>query len=201
MLITRPVLALTVTCILGVLPAITAFAADLTIVSTTAANTAKQKRAHRERPEAAKGKNEMAARKRPEKNRRKKISTYNLLSNPAFKHGTGVSGKARFGPANNGMGLGTGIDYANPGSAAPVQPNNISGMPPGTGYKVDPANGASASFDCREKSMSAGPGRREMTACFVHKLDKSWKTQTYVSRRSADGNTAWGGGLAVGYDY
>jgi hypothetical protein len=35
----------------------------------------------------------------------------------------------------------------------------------------------------------------------VHKLDRSWKAQTYVSRRSADGNTAWGGGLAVGYDY
>lgn len=201
MLITRSALALTATCMLGAFYGTPAFAADLTITST---RTDDQKGAGRAPSKAAK-KQIAAHRKGAEKKQRQKISIYNLLGNPAFKHGTGVSGKTRlFGNANSGMGLGTGIDYMPPRSVAPVQPNSVSNMPLGTGYKVDvpdSANTPSASADCREKFSNAGPNRREMTACFVHKLDKSWKAQTYVSRRSADGSTAWGGGLAVGYDY
>jgi hypothetical protein len=200
MLFTRSAVALTASCMFGVFPGTCASAADLTIASTPPGS---QKGAKREPSKAAKGQIAAKNRKRPEKDQRKKISVYNLLGNPAFKHGTGVSGKTRFGTAS-GMGLGTGIDYMQSRSVAPVQPNGVSNMPLGTGYRVDVPNNVNtpnAGSDCREKFANAGPNRREMTACFVHKLDRSWKAQTYVSRRSADGNTAWGGGLAVGYDY
>jgi hypothetical protein len=209
MLITRSALALTATFMLGPFIGMPGYAADLTIANVREVS---QKGAKRDRPEAAKGPNsaQISANsgKRAEKKQRKNITTYNLLANPAFKHGTGVSGKARFGAAN-GMGLGTGIDYIPPHSTPPVQPNGVSNTPFSSGYKGDldktvktaSNNTPSASADCREKFSSVGPNRRDMTACFVHQLDRSWKTQTYVSRRSADGNNAWGGGLAVGYDY
>ncbi|HJV50841.1 MAG TPA: hypothetical protein VJ652_05265 [Noviherbaspirillum sp.] len=41
----------------------------------------------------------------------------------------------------------------------------------------------------------------EVTACYVHKVDKAWQTQTYVTKGRTDGNPVWGGGLSVGYAY
>lgn len=190
--ITRSALALTASCALGMLPPPMTFAADLTIAATSVSS---QKRSAR--PEARQAANGAKNRKRAEKNRQPKISTYSLLKDPAFRHGTGISGKPRFGAAD-GMGLGTGIEYVNPENASPRVPDTPSSSL--LKIKTDPAM-STGSFDCRDKAGSPAPGRREMTACYVHKLDKSWKTQTYVSKRSADGNTAWGGGLAVWYDY
>jgi hypothetical protein len=206
MVITRPALAFAATFIAGMLPLTGTFGADLTL----AAKPSEVQRASRTAPRQGGGK-DLAAKtqnpgkdgKRVEKKRRHshQISTYSLLNNPSFKHGTGINGKSRLGGSHSGMGLGTGVDYTTPASAAPVQPTNISGMTPGSGYKLDADNGTGRAFDCRDKTSNTGPARREMTACYVHKLDKSWKTQTYVSRRSADGNSGWGGGLALGYDY
>lgn len=199
MLITRPALALTVTCMLSVPPLTAAFGADVTIPVT--ATQTKEKRIQREDAKAATGNHGAATRKRPENKRHHKISTYSLLSDSPFRHGTGISGKPRYSSPDMGMGLGTGLHQSPLRGTAPDAPKNKDRMPLGSGYRTDDANSASATVDCREKASPTSPGRREMTACFVHKLDRSWKTQTYVSRRSADGNTAWGGGLAVGYDY
>ncbi|MEN3291517.1 MAG: hypothetical protein V7642_770 [Burkholderiales bacterium] len=206
MVITRPALAFAATVIAGMLSLTDAFGADLTL----AAKDAEIKRAIRTAPRqgadkgaAAKTRNQGNDGKRVEKKRRHshKISTYSLLNTPSLKHGTGISGKSRLGGSHSDMGLGTGVDYTTPASAAPVRPKNTSDMTPGSRYKLDADNGTGTSLDCRDKPSNTSPARREMTACFVHKLDKSWKTQTYVSRRSADGNSGWGGGLAVGYDY
>jgi hypothetical protein len=181
---------------LGLLPAVAAVAADLTIPNGAAVT---QKRANTGRPQASKAQKTAPGRKRTEKKSRNKISSYNL-SAPGLKHGTRISGKTGFGPGNGSIGLGTGLDTKSSGGSS-LGPNNLSATPLGTGFKADTANNTGGNADCRETPAKAGPRRREMTACFVHKLDKSWKTQTYVSRRSADGNTGWGGGLAVGYDY
>jgi hypothetical protein len=189
---------------------------DLTIASTTLSvakkqqrpvNTEKQKSADRERSEQKKinAKKDALAKaenmKRHDKARRRKIATYHLFNDPLLKHRGAATGKTGFAAANSEMGLGTGVGYPISGSAISPQPKNGFNAPFATEYKTDSANNAGVAFDCREKAATASPTRREVTACYVHKLDKSWKTQTYVSRRFADGSPDWGGGLAVGFDY
>lgn len=65
-------------------------------------------------------------------------------------------------------------------------------------YKPEPADNTGIAFDCRKKPSLV---TLEVTACYVHKVDKAWKTQTYVTKGLADSNPGWGGGLAVGYAY
>jgi hypothetical protein len=192
MYIARSALAFIASCVLGMLPPRIAFAADLTLASASANSQTRPVQL-----EAAQKKNAAKTRKRAARVRQaKKISTYSLLTDPGFRYGIGVSGKPRFS-ADRGMGLGTGIDTLNPSSASPFIPSPSVAPPI---IRTDPLSSA-GSFDCPDKPRNPGPGRREMTACYVHKVDKSWKTQTYLTKRSVDGNTAWGGGLAVGYDY
>jgi hypothetical protein len=186
-------------------------AADLTIPPTTpnsrasAATTSSVAKKQR-RPISAKkeNNNNLATKadkmKRSDKSRRRKIATYRLYNDPLFKHGGALTSKGKPATAGSDMGLGTGIGYTALGNPASISPRSVFSEGPSTGYKVDATNSAVA-FDCREKSSNASPTRREMTACYVHKLDKSWKTQTYVSRRLSDGSADWGGGLAVGFDY
>jgi hypothetical protein len=203
MVIALPALAFAATFMVGMLPLTNAFGSDLTLAATASEVQRANRTASRQGGQkdlAAKTQHPGKQGKRVEKKRRHKISTYSLLNDPSFKHGTGLNGKSKPG-SHSGMGLGTGVDYTVPAGTAPVQQKNVPGATPGPGYKLDADNAAAPSFDCRDKPANTSPGRREMTACFVHKLDKSWKTQTYVSRRSADGNSGWGGGLAVGYDY
>jgi hypothetical protein len=165
--------ALTVTCMLAIFNAAAVYAQGLSTVSDA---VEAQQRDGSKRAEAAKGERSVPVRTEP--NQGRKISTYNLLGNPAFKHGIGVSGKTGFSPGRNGM-------------------------PLGGRYQTEPASSPSGGSDCREvQGNPTPPGRQEiMTACYVLKLDNYWKTQTYVSRRSQAGNADWSGGLAIGYDY
>jgi hypothetical protein len=192
MSITRCAVALAATCILGPLPLKAVLASDITIPTGAAAAP---KRAVPDRPQSARVQKTAPGRKRAEKTSRRQISSYNL-DGPALKHGSGKTGLAA---SHGGIGLGT-VGYTSLSGGPSLGRNNLSGVPLGTGFKADAANNTNGS-DCREKTANTGPRRSEMTACFVHQLDRTWKTQTYVSRRSADGNTGWGGGLAVGFDY
>lgn len=210
MAIRRAALLLLTTGVLGGLPAAPVVAMDLTIAPAPATFRAAPKPsavARKQERDQNAGKTYLAARplarKRGgsnanEKGRRyRKITTYSLFSEPALRHGDpGAGARPGLRPANRISGLGTGLGYGIAGSQPatapqPVQPSadTLSGLQ---------AESDGIAFGCREKSSLVA---REVTACYVHKVDKAWKTRTYVTKGLADSNPGWGGGLSVGYAY
>lgn len=177
----------------------TAFGMDLTIAPSVPAGSPLS-RAHESRQRPLN--NVKGIFRAPEKHRRHekfrkgKITSYSLSSDPAnlaFKYGSLSFGRERRLALENGsQGLGS------------AWGNGISAMPPALplpidqGVRQEAGDNPGIAFGCGKKSRLASP---EVTACYVHKVDKAWKTQTYVTKGLADSNPGWGGGLAVGYAY
>lgn len=127
--------------------------------------------------------------------RPRRIVTYNLFHDPAFKLAGAVSDMRQLRAAPV-------LDMPAP-AAGPVAPLSYPARTR-TGalaLKMDDAaiDTAGIAFDCREKSSGSSPSRLGMTACYKARLDKSWKTQTYISKGFADGDPEWGGGLSFTY--
>ncbi|WP_019140467.1 hypothetical protein [Noviherbaspirillum massiliense] len=97
----------------------------------------------------------------------------------------------------NRQGVLSGSGYADSAEASPMT-SMLNGAP----AAVPRLNSADAgvAFGFREKYPHTNFTQRELSASYVHKLDKSWKAQTYVSKGSYGGSD-WGGGLMLGYDY
>lgn len=94
--------------------------------------------------------------------------------------------------------LGGGIGAAAVPLALPVAaPRPARAVP----VRTEVPDTAGIGFGCRERPFSSTLARREFTACFRHNVDRSWKTQTYVSRGVIEGTQTWGGGLTIAYDY
>jgi hypothetical protein len=188
MLCKRSAHVLIVTCAVGAFFGATVFAADRTTASAApgayfsprdklaSVNTGKSKR--------------------PEKVQRRKIVTYKLFHDPVFKLNGAIADKRYFAAIHGVNGFGAGPGYILPGGLM-SSPDNA----PVVALSAEDPGLAGLGFGCREKSFSASPVRREMTACYGHKLDKSWKTHTYVSKEFSEGRQNWGGGLALGYAY
>ncbi len=213
----RPTAVLIVICALGELLGVPVFASDLTIsrtsntvASPTGLSMARQKpnaAAMNDRPagkkdarakDAERQRTNKEMSKRADKERQRKIVIYNLFHDHVFKLGGAATDKRHFGAINAGIPLGAGFGHALTASAAPTLPTSV---PVGPTLKVDSDDNVGIAFDCLEKPLGSSPIRRSFTACYKQKLDKSWRTQTYVSGGRLDGNLSWGGGLAFGYDY
>ena len=130
-----------------------------------------------------------------------------------------LTGKVKFGTADETKGLGTGkTDYAAQvdiyktvnqftvfgtlgykvlGSPAGTQLNNVSYGSLGSSYKFTPQTSGGLILDLREKAFATGAPQRELTAFVTHKLDTNWKTQAYLVKGFADGSPDWGGGAML----
>ena len=123
--------------------------------------------------------------RRRERTQSRKISTYSLFHDPLFKSHTAAIAPYRSGAASTIRNLDTGVVGGTTGQA---------------NFMAQQPESASTVFDCGEKSFFDS-ARRELTACYVHRVDKTWKTRTYVTKGLADSNPGWGGGLSIGYAY
>lgn len=160
-----------------------AFAADLTLAA--AARPSRGKLAQMEKARLA------------EKERHRKILTYSLFQDPLFRL-DGAADKRRFDMANRVNGLGSGLGN----TVSPLPASGTVNTPSRAASETAPvADNSGIAFGCRERPFGSSALRRELTACFRHNVDKSWKAQTYVSRGYADGNQNWGGGLSLAYAY
>lgn len=147
---------------------------------------------------AVKGRHETrkAARKKEQPRMfRRKITTYSLMANPLFKRNDAATAKKGLYAAAVGTG------YTGLGSGATIVAKPAVAVPSAalSGLQASSASTGELAFGCADKSI--GPVPRAVSACYVHKLDKAWKTQTYVTKGLADSSQGWGGGLAVGYAY
>lgn len=131
------------------------------------------------------------------------IHTYSALEDRLYRFDPRVIGRTSFAPASAVRPLGTGIGYTLSGGVPSIPLRQSPAAPAGIGFRSESASATGIVFDCRTRSSPPSMAR-EVTACYVHKVDKAWKTQTYVSRGLPDGNSGtsgWGGGVAVGYAY
>ncbi|WP_141104060.1 hypothetical protein [Noviherbaspirillum denitrificans] len=133
---------------------------------------------HQDATKAAKG-------KRGDKEAPRRIVTYNLFQDPVFKLNGALADKRQLGAPT------VHDKHAQLGHALKAEPKP---MPePDT---------SGIGFGCSDKPFRPPANMREVTACYKHNVDRSWKAQTYLSREyNTEGMQKWGGGLAVRYAY
>jgi hypothetical protein len=107
-----------------------------------------------------------------------------------------LTGKVKFGTADETKGLGTGkTDYAAQVDIyKTVNQFTVFGT---LGYKVLGSPAGTQLNNVREKAFATGAPQRELTAFVTHKLDTNWKTQAYLVKGFADGSPDWGGGAML----
>lgn len=138
--------------------------------------------------------------RRNDKEAPRRIVTYNLFEDPVFKLNGALADKRQLlaPPAFDRLGQTHVIQ--------PLAPRP-SGQPAATALKLQEPESTGIDFGCGDKPFRTGATTRaaatprELTACYKHNVDRSWKTQTYLSREYTEGSQKWGGGLAVRYAY
>ena len=150
-------------------------------------------------PKAGKQADARGARKGPagkarrnDKDAPRKIVTYKLFQDPVFKLNGTLADKRQLDvpPVFERLGQG------HPVLKAPANAASQAGA-----LKLQEPESTGIDFGCGDKPFRSGARTRELTACYKHNVDKSWKTQTYLSREYTEGSQKWGGGLAVRYAY
>ena len=148
-------------------------------------------------------------------------ATYNVYSGGQGGPAVDLTGKVKFGTADENKGLGTGkndymgqvdvyqsfgdftalgtVGYRVYGdtSAAPLD-NVFYGSIGGT-YKIMQGTSTGIIYDYRSSITSNGSGISEVTAFVNHKINDNWKAQAYLVKGLADGSPDYGVGALVGY--
>jgi len=150
-------------------------------------------------------------------------ATYEAYHNKAANFGIDLTGKVKFGTADENKGLGTGkndytaavdmykgfgawtvfggVSYTVLGSSPYIRLNNVFGANVGASYKLSQQSSIGAYYDYREKAASTSFARSELTGYYSYKFASAWKAQAYVSKGFSDGSPDWGAGASVVYSF
>ena len=134
-----------------------------------------------------------------------------------------LTGKVKFGTADETKGLGTGkndyalqadiyktidkftafgtLGYKVLGSPNNTSLDNVFYGSLGGGYKFTQQTSGGLILDLRQKATPTGSEQRELTAYVSHRINKSWKSQGYVVKGFTDGSPDWGVGAMVSYGF
>jgi hypothetical protein len=151
-------------------------------------------------------------------------ATYNIYgSTGAAPLLIDLTGKVKFGTADENKGLGTGendysiqadlyktinkfimfgtLGYKVFGDPVGINLDNVFYGSLGGSYKYNQQTSAGLILDLRQKASATGAPQRELTAFVSHKIDKTWKAQGYLVHGFADGSPDWGAGAMVSYAF
>lgn len=150
-------------------------------------------------------------------------ATYQVYADDAAQFGVDLTGKVKFGTADENKGLGTGkndyglnVDlykgfgawtvfggagYTRYGSSDFIPLHNGWNANLGGSYKLSEADSVGAYYYYREKISDAGFQQSEATAYWNHRIGEAWRVQAYVLAGFADGSPDWGGGATVKYSF
>lgn len=150
-------------------------------------------------------------------------ATYSAYHNDANNFGIDLTGKVKFGTADENKGLGTGkndytfavdtykgfgqwtvfggVSYTWLGSSQYIRLNNVFGANAGASYKLDSQSTIGAYYDYREKASSTSFSRSELTGYYSYKFSSQWKAQVYATKGFSDGSPDWGVGASVVYAF
>lgn len=148
---------------------------------------------------------------------------YTLVSDQASGFGLDLTGKVKFGTADEAQGLGSGqndytvaldayrsrndwtvfggVSYAVLGDSDFLQLDDVFGANVGANYKIDDASSWGAVYDFRQKASERSGSRSELTGFYSHKVGASTKLQAYALAGFSDGSPDWGAGLSLKYGF
>jgi hypothetical protein len=149
--------------------------------------------------------------------------TYNVNEGSATVPVIDVSGKVKFGTADQSKGLGTGkndysaqidlyksygnftamadLGYRVYGDTNQAPLDNVFYGSLGGNYKLAPQTSAGLMYDYRPAITANGSAVSEMTAFLNYKMTSNWKAQGYLVKGFSDGSPDYGLGALVGYVY
>jgi len=132
-----------------------------------------------------------------------------------------VTGKIKFGTADNTKGLGTGqndyslqtdlyhlsgklttfggIGYKDYGSPATYTLNDVFFGSLGCSYKVDQKTNGGLMFLYKEKTIATGSPHEEAILFVRHKIEKNWKLQGYALKGFTKSSADFGLGASINY--
>ncbi|HJR11106.1 MAG TPA: transporter [Rhodanobacteraceae bacterium] len=150
-------------------------------------------------------------------------ASYGLVRDDAANFGLDVTGKIKFGTADENKGLGTGKNdyglglggykgfgawtlfadagYTKYGSSTYIPLHGGWNGDLGAGYKLDGANTIGAYYYYREKISDSGYQLSEGTAYWDHKFGDSLRLQAYALAGFSNGSPDWGAGANVRYSF
>ncbi|MHB1331628.1 MAG: transporter family protein [Sulfuriferula sp.] len=130
-----------------------------------------------------------------------------------------LTGKVKFGTADEKKGLGTGSnDYAAQvdmykgmgqftalgtvgykvfGNAPGLKLDNVFYGSVGGVYKISQQTSGGLILDLRQKVVSTGASQRDVTAFISHKINQDWKAQVYAVNGFSNASPDWGAGAML----
>lgn len=150
-------------------------------------------------------------------------AAYALIADPDSGFGLDLSGRIKFGTADEDKGLGSGqndvtvgldayqahgdwtafggIHYAMLGDSEYLQLDDVFGANLGASHKLSDAASWGLVYDYRQRAAELSDTRSELTAFYNHKLGASLKLQAYVLTGFSDGSPDLGGGLSLSHGF
>jgi hypothetical protein len=148
-------------------------------------------------------------------------ATHPIYSDPAARFMANLTGKIKFGTADNTQGLGTGrndyalqsgmykatgklttfgiLGYRVYGSPAGYTLNNVFYGLLGGSYKSSADTSGGIMLNLRQRATAASSPLREVLFFASQKLNNNWKTQGYVLKGFSNASPDWGVGMTVFY--
>jgi hypothetical protein len=150
-------------------------------------------------------------------------AAYAVIADSARGFGLDLSGRIKFGTADEDKGLGSGqndftlgldayqtagdwtafggINYAMLGDSEFLQLDDVFGANVGASRKLGDAASFGVVYDYRQRAAELSDTRRELTAFYNHRIGASAKLQAYVLTGFSDGSPDLGGGLSLSHGF
>lgn len=150
-------------------------------------------------------------------------ATYTVYEGDKTMPAIDITGKVKFGTADETKGLGTGendysaqvdiyksfgdftalasLGYTAYGDTSTTPLDNVFYGSIGGMYKIAPEASLGAVYDYRPSLTSAGASISEVMGYANYKLTQNWKAQAYLSKGFSDGSPDYGVGALVSYMY
>ncbi|KQZ79445.1 hypothetical protein ASD55_01715 [Rhodanobacter sp. Root561] len=148
---------------------------------------------------------------------------YELFGSADRTFGLDLTGKVKFGTADENKGLGTGrndyglsldtykvsgnwtafggVGWMKYGSSQYIQLKNGFNANIGAAYKLSPSDDVGAYYYYRERIADTGAPQSEVTAYWNHKFNESLRLQTYALAGFANGSPDYGVGASLKYSF
>ena len=136
------------------------------------------------------------------------------------RSGAGLTGKIKLPTGDETRGLGTGstdvsaqadlfktfgattlfggVGYTAFGDSPIARFDDVANASLGVMQRID-ADRLGLALDARQAGSPFPLAQRELSAFWIHRVDRSWRVHAYVLKGFADGSPDWGGGISTGY--
>lgn len=147
------------------------------------------------------------------------VTVYDVINSQRLGLAMDLTGKVKFGTADEDRGLGTGesdysvqadvykfmddfallgsVGYKFRGSTDDIDFNDVLMASVGATYKITPDVNGGLFFDYRESAISGNDSVQELSAFVSRRVSENWRLQVYALTGFTDSSVDWGGGIHV----